>query len=43
MARSLTSVRSVERIHKFSDRLEPYATTIQVKEFRAYLNSELAS
>ncbi|WP_405149829.1 helix-turn-helix domain-containing protein [Sphaerisporangium sp. NBC_01403] len=43
MARSLTSVRSVERIRKFSDRLEPYAETIQVKEFRAYLNSQLAS
>ncbi len=43
MARSLTSVRSVERIRKFSDRLEPYATTIQVKEFRSYLNSQLAS
>ncbi|WP_147268930.1 helix-turn-helix domain-containing protein [Sphaerisporangium album] len=43
MARSLTSVRSVERVRKFSDRLEPYAATIHVKEFRAYLNSELAS
>jgi transcriptional regulator with XRE-family HTH domain len=43
MARSLTSVRSVERIRKFSDRLEPYGTTVQAREFRAYLNSELAS
>ncbi|GAA4200524.1 hypothetical protein GCM10022252_53870 [Streptosporangium oxazolinicum] len=43
MARSLTSVRSVERIRKFSDRLEPYETTVQVREFRAYLDSELAS
>ncbi|WSA14036.1 hypothetical protein OHB15_30615 [Streptosporangium subroseum] len=43
MARSLTSVRSVERIRKFSDRLEPYGTTVQVREFRAYLDSELAS
>ncbi|MFB9249325.1 helix-turn-helix domain-containing protein [Sphaerisporangium melleum] len=43
LASSLTSVRSVERIRKFSDRLEPYAATVQVKEFRAYLNAELAS
>ncbi|MEV7969013.1 helix-turn-helix domain-containing protein [Sphaerisporangium sp. NPDC088356] len=43
MARSLTSVRSVERIRKFSERLEPYAATVQVKEFRAHLDSELAS
>lgn len=43
MARSLASPRLVGRIRKFSDRLEPYATTIQVKEFRAYLNSELTT
>jgi len=40
MARSLTSPRSVERIRKFSTRLESY-DTIQVREFRAYLDSEL--
>ncbi|GAA3509228.1 transcriptional regulator with XRE-family HTH domain/tetratricopeptide (TPR) repeat protein [Streptosporangium album] len=43
MARSLTSARSVERIRKFSARLEPYGTTVQVREFRAYLDSEFAS
>ncbi|MFF5205381.1 helix-turn-helix domain-containing protein [Streptosporangium sp. NPDC000396] len=43
MTRSLTSVRSVERIRKFSARLEPYGTTVQVREFRAYLDAELAS
>ncbi|GGK89251.1 hypothetical protein Sme01_49520 [Sphaerisporangium melleum] len=43
LASSLTSVRSVERIRTFSDRLEPYAATIQVKEFRAHLNAELTS
>ncbi|MEV7008946.1 helix-turn-helix transcriptional regulator [Streptosporangium sp. NPDC051022] len=43
MARSLTSARSVERLRKFSARLEPYGTTIQVREFRAYLDGELAS
>ncbi|MGW0587829.1 hypothetical protein [Streptosporangium sp. NPDC002607] len=37
MARSLTSPRLVGRIRKFSDRLEPYSTTIQVREFRACL------
>ena len=42
MAKSLTSARSVERIRKFAKRLEPY-DTIQVREFRAYLDSELAS
>ncbi|MFB9677090.1 helix-turn-helix domain-containing protein [Streptosporangium vulgare] len=42
-ARSLTSSRLVERIRKFSDRLEPYGTTVQVREFRSYLDSELAS
>ncbi len=42
-ARSLTSVRAVERVRKFSDRLEPYATTVQVKEFRAHLADQLAS
>ncbi|MFI6453459.1 helix-turn-helix domain-containing protein [Streptosporangium amethystogenes] len=43
MARSLTSPRLVGRIQKFSDRLEPYSATIQVREFRAYLDRELVS
>ncbi len=43
MARSLTSARSVDRLRKFSAKLEPYGTTIQVREFRAYLDGELAS
>ncbi|GII81167.1 hypothetical protein Sru01_61490 [Sphaerisporangium rufum] len=43
LAGSLTSARSVERVRKFADRLEPYAATVQVREFRAYLNAELAS
>ncbi|MFC4536238.1 helix-turn-helix domain-containing protein [Sphaerisporangium dianthi] len=42
-ARSLTSARLVERIRRFSDRLEPYGATVQVKEFRAYLDGELVS
>ncbi|GAA0834887.1 hypothetical protein GCM10009525_40390 [Streptosporangium amethystogenes subsp. fukuiense] len=42
MGRSLTSTRSIERVRKFSERLEPY-DTIQVREFRAYLDRELVS
>ncbi|MEU4831729.1 helix-turn-helix transcriptional regulator [Streptosporangium sp. NPDC023615] len=43
MARSLTSSRLVGRIRTFSDRLEPYGTAVQVREFRAYLDGELVS
>ncbi|GAT68500.1 transcriptional regulator [Planomonospora sphaerica] len=43
MARSLTSTRLVGRIRKFSDRLKPYGTVVQVKEFRAHLAEELVS
>ncbi|MET8160063.1 helix-turn-helix transcriptional regulator [Sphaerisporangium sp. NPDC005289] len=43
MARSLTSVRAVERVRQFSDRLDPYADTVHVKEFRAHLAAELTA
>lgn len=43
MARSLTSARSVQRLKKFSAGLEPYGTTVQVREFRAHLDGELVS
>ncbi|MEU0483957.1 hypothetical protein ABZ260_32830 [Streptosporangium sp. NPDC006013] len=43
MARSPTSSRLVGRIRKLSDRLEPYSATIQVREFRAYLDRVLVS
>ncbi|WP_239137822.1 hypothetical protein [Sphaerisporangium rufum] len=42
-AGSLSSTRLAERIHGFVRRLEPYAATVQVKEFRAYLAAALAS
>ncbi|MGW4643563.1 helix-turn-helix domain-containing protein [Sphaerisporangium sp. NPDC004334] len=42
-ARSLTSVRAVERVRRFSDRLTPYADTVHVKEFRAHLAAELTA
>ncbi|MEU9836103.1 hypothetical protein AB0D67_31595 [Streptosporangium sp. NPDC048047] len=41
LAGALTSARSVERLRRFSARLDPYGTTIQVREFRASLDAEL--
>lgn len=42
MARSLTSPRLVGRIRRFAGRLDPYGTTVQVREFRSFLDAELA-
>jgi hypothetical protein len=43
LADSLASTRLVESIRQFDKRLRPYENTIQVREFRAYLDQRLAS
>ncbi|MDH2424927.1 helix-turn-helix transcriptional regulator [Sphaerisporangium sp. TRM90804] len=43
MARTLTSSRSLERLQRFSKRLDPYAGTVQVREFRDRMRHELAA
>ncbi|MEU9887656.1 helix-turn-helix transcriptional regulator [Sphaerisporangium sp. NPDC051011] len=43
MAKTLSSARSVEFVQAFADRLEPYGTTVAVREFRDHLRSELAA
>lgn len=43
MARKLTSARAIERLHTFADRLTRYDDTVQVREFRDYLNRQLAA
>ncbi|MEV6987506.1 helix-turn-helix transcriptional regulator [Sphaerisporangium sp. NPDC051017] len=43
MAKALSSARSVEFVQAFADRLEPYGTTVAVREFRDHLRSELAA
>ncbi|GAA3813336.1 hypothetical protein GCM10022226_37580 [Sphaerisporangium flaviroseum] len=42
-AKSLTSIRLVERVREFSGGLEPYGKSMLVREFRDHLNSELAA
>ncbi|MFG1873582.1 helix-turn-helix transcriptional regulator [Sphaerisporangium sp. NPDC049003] len=43
MAKTLSSARSVDFITGFADRLEPYDTTVAVREFRDNLRAELAA
>jgi hypothetical protein len=42
-AKQLASTRLVERIKRFESKLNPYSTNIQVREFRAYLATEIAA
>ncbi|MFC6084825.1 helix-turn-helix domain-containing protein [Sphaerisporangium aureirubrum] len=39
---SLTSTRATDRLRAFAARLDPYGTTVQVREFRACLDTQLA-
>jgi tetratricopeptide (TPR) repeat protein len=41
-AKTLTSPRLLEHIKRFDKRLKPYEKTIQVREFRAYLDHAMA-
>lgn len=41
-ATALTSPRLIERVKRFDKRLKPYEKTIQVREFRAYLDHAMA-
>ncbi|MFC4529229.1 helix-turn-helix domain-containing protein [Sphaerisporangium dianthi] len=43
MAKTLTSARPAERLRRFDTHLEPYADTIQVREFRDRVRQELAA
>ena len=43
IAGSFASTRLVESIRQFDKRLKPYENTIQVREFRAYLDRQLVS
>ncbi len=43
MAKGLTSARSVGRLKDFADHLQPYGTTVAVREFREHLRIELAA
>ncbi|GAA3813240.1 hypothetical protein GCM10022226_37440 [Sphaerisporangium flaviroseum] len=43
MAKALSSARSIEFIQAFAARLEPYGTTVAVREFRDRLHAELAA
>jgi len=40
--RTLNSPRTIERVKRFDKRLKPYEKTIQVREFRAYLDHATA-
>ncbi|MGW2194313.1 hypothetical protein ACWCSH_18380, partial [Streptosporangium sp. NPDC001682] len=42
-AKALNSTRSVERLQKFADELDPYSSSIMVRQFRDQLHSELAA
>ncbi len=42
-AKQLASTRLIERIKRFDNRLGPYSTSIQVREFRSYLATEIAA
>ncbi|MGC5010172.1 helix-turn-helix transcriptional regulator [Streptosporangium sp. DT93] len=41
--KALTSARSVDLIRQFAGRLEPYRSSVMVREFRDHLNHELAA
>ncbi|MCA2176535.1 helix-turn-helix domain-containing protein [Nonomuraea glycinis] len=43
VAGRMSSPRLVESIRQFDKRLKPYESTVQVREFRAYLDRQLAS
>ncbi|GGL13033.1 hypothetical protein Sme01_20240 [Sphaerisporangium melleum] len=43
LTKSLTSNRSTDLMHQFAERLEPYADTVMVREFRDHLKAELAA
>ncbi|GAA3826755.1 hypothetical protein GCM10022226_54460 [Sphaerisporangium flaviroseum] len=43
VTKTLTSARSVDLIRQFAGRLEPYGDSVMVREFRDYLNAELAA
>lgn len=43
MARALNSARSLDFLRDFSGKLEPYAKTVAVREFRDHLRQELAA
>ena len=41
--KALNSARSTERLQKFADELDPYSSSIMVRQFRDQLHSELAA
>ncbi|WP_248959362.1 helix-turn-helix domain-containing protein [Sphaerisporangium perillae] len=43
LTKTLTSARPVDLIRRFTGRLEPYADSVMVREFRDHLNAELAA
>ncbi|MEV7968895.1 helix-turn-helix transcriptional regulator [Sphaerisporangium sp. NPDC088356] len=43
MTKAVSSVRSVECLRNFAGRLEPYGSSMMVREFRDHLNRELAA
>ncbi|WP_424528245.1 helix-turn-helix transcriptional regulator [Sphaerisporangium viridialbum] len=43
VAKSLSSPRLVERVRGFSGQLDPYGSTVQVREFRDYMRVQLAA